>query len=249
MSLDGPEFYDDQTLFATYMRHRLRSGDGNANETLERPVFLDLVGSVAGARILDLGCGDASFGREALQAGATDYTGLEGSTNMAQAARVTLEGTTGQVIEATIQDWEFPTAAFDLIVSRLALHYVQEYDPLCERVFGALATGGRFVFSVEHPVMTSSAGPEQPTGAHQTRTVDQYFSTGPRVKGWLGGQVVIYHRTVEDYFAGLQRAGFVIEQLCESRPRRESFTNAETYARRLRIPLLLFLAARKPEHV
>lgn len=248
MSLEGPEFYDDQTLFATYMHHRLRSGDGNANETLERPVFLDLVGQVTGARILDLGCGDASFGREALQAGAAGYTGLEGSRNMAQAARATLEGTTGQVVETPIQDWEFQSAAFDLIISRLALHYVQDYDLLCKRVFSALAAGGRFIFSVEHPVMTSSASAEQPAGLHQARIVDDYFSTGSRVKGWLGGQVVIYHRTVEDYFTGLQRAGFVVEHLRESRPRREFFTNAETYARRLRIPLLLFLAARKADH-
>jgi SAM-dependent methyltransferase len=166
---------------------------------------------------------------------------------MALAARATLDGTGGQVVEATIEDWSLPTAAYDLIVSRLALHYVEEYDALCRRVFAALAHRGRFVFSVEHPVLTSSVGAAQPAGPRQAWIVDDYFNTGKRVKGWLGGQVVIYHRTIEDYFGGLQRAGFVVEHLRESCPRRELFTDAETYARRMRVPLLLFFAARKPE--
>ena len=55
-----------------------------------------------------------------------------------------------------------------------------------------------------------------------------------------------YHRAVEDYFAALQRAGFVVEQLREARPRREHFQDTETYERRKRIPLFLILAALKP---
>ena len=54
-----------------------------------------------------------------------------------------------------------------------------------------------------------------------------------------------YHRTVEDYFRALQEAGFVVEQLRESRPQREQFADEQTYERRRRIPLFLFLAGRK----
>lgn len=38
--------------------------------------------------------------------------------------------------------------------------------------------------------------------------VDRYFDVGQRVTHWLGDQVVKYHRTVEEYFLGLQTAGF-----------------------------------------
>jgi hypothetical protein len=54
-----------------------------------------------------------------------------------------------------------------------------------------------------------------------------------------------YHRTVEDYFRALQEAGFVVEQLRESRPQREQFAEEQTYERRRRIPLFLFLAGRR----
>ncbi len=62
----------------------------------------------------------------------------------------------------------------------------------------------------------------------------------------MGSAVIKFHRTVEDYFTALQSAGFTVEQLRESRPRRENFTDPDLYDRRTRIPLFLFLAARKP---
>lgn len=76
MALEGPAFYDDEGIFATYSAGRQRPY--NANDTLEKPIFDELVGDLTGRRILDLGCGDGGFGREALQAGCLSYLGLEG---------------------------------------------------------------------------------------------------------------------------------------------------------------------------
>src|SRR5476649_107650 len=46
---------------------------------------------------------------------------------------------------------------------------------------------------------------------------------GPRCEpaAWLGATVRLYHRTIEDHVAALQSAGFSLQQLRESRPRRE----------------------------
>jgi GNAT superfamily N-acetyltransferase len=61
----------------------------------------------------------------------------------------------------------------------------------------------------------------------------------------FGGTVIKYHRTIEDYFKGLQKAGFIIECLRESKPREENFHNLETYKRRMKIPLFLFIKGKK----
>lgn len=61
------------------------------------------------------------------------------------------------------------------------------------------------------------------------------------------GSVKKMHRSVESYYTALQQAGFRVEQLRESAPQRAHFTDEETYERRKRIPLFLFLAARKPD--
>jgi SAM-dependent methyltransferase len=165
---------------------------------------------------------------------------------MAREARSTLAGTAGTVEEATIEAWTYPTEAFDLVISRLALHYIDDIDATFRKVLGALRAGGRFVFSVEHPVLTSCDRAYPEGVKRQDWIVDEYHVAGRRVTRWLGQDVVKYHRTVEAYFGGLQRAGFVVDGLREGSPRRERFLREETYLRRLRIPLMLLLAARKP---
>jgi SAM-dependent methyltransferase len=213
MSTSGPAFYDDDAVFATYMARRQRSD--SPNNTLEQPVILELAGDLAGLRVLDLGCGDAGFGRVVLAHGGSAYLGVEGSRNMAAVARETLAGTSGQVQHCAIEDWEAPTAAFDLAVARLSLHYLADLAPTFARVYQALTVGGRFVFSVEHPVITSCDRGWPAGTSRQDWVVDDYFVTGARESAWMGGTVCKYHRTVEDYFRALQDAGFVAEQLRE----------------------------------
>src|SRR5215212_8449719 len=106
MSTYGSAFYDQDLVFASYTAHRHQPD--NPPDTLEKPVFLDLVGAVGGQRILDLGCGTALFGREALEQGAESYLGVEGSHNMVAVAQTTLAGSTGQVIHTTIEAWNYP---------------------------------------------------------------------------------------------------------------------------------------------
>jgi predicted TPR repeat methyltransferase len=98
MASAGPHFYDDDAVFATYMQHRQRPD--NPNDTLEKPVMRELLGTVPGRRILDLGCGDAAIGRELLEHGAAAYIGVEGSAKMVIVAAQTLAGTPGQLIWA-----------------------------------------------------------------------------------------------------------------------------------------------------
>ncbi|MEJ8546305.1 class I SAM-dependent methyltransferase [Brevibacillus borstelensis] len=143
---------------------------------------------------------------------------------------------------STIEEWTFPGGRFDLALSRLVIHYIEDLDSLFRCVYQALRPGGRILFSVEHPVITSTL---QTAGTRTSWLVDHYFVNGPRQQQWMGGTVCKYHRTIEDYFLALQKAGFAVEQLRESRPLRESFLHQETYERRLRIPLFLLLCAKK----
>jgi predicted TPR repeat methyltransferase len=154
MGKNRPEFYDDDVIFETYMSGRETRVD-SPNETLEKPVFDELVGNVTNLRILDLGCGNAVFGLEALQQGCHSYLGIDDSKKMVEAAKEKLTGTHGTVMQASIEDWQYPVRQFDLVTSQLALHYIAEIAPVFAKVYAALVEGGRFVFSIEHPVITS----------------------------------------------------------------------------------------------
>lgn len=241
----GSEFYDDEVVFATYMARREKRAD-SPNDVLEKPILDELIGDPTNLRILDLGCGNAEFGQEAFQRGCRSYLGIDGSENMINLAQNMLHGTSGKTERATIEEWEYPKSQFDLVISRLALHYIEPFESICTKVFRTLLDGGRFIFSVEHPVITSSDQAWRTSGPRQHWIVDDYFETGRRVTNWMGGDVIKYHRTVEDYFSALRRAKFVIDDVRESRPRRNLFGDEETYKRRKRIPLLLFFSAHRP---
>ncbi len=244
MANNGPDFYDDDALFSTYMARRHGRND-SPNDILEKPIIEELTGSLFNLRLLDLGCGDARYGREALQQGCQSYLGIDGSHNMIEQAQKQLAGTTGTAEQATIEGWHYPKETFDLVISRLALHYVEDISAVFAKVFEALVENGRFVFSVEHPVITSSDAAWQKPGPRQHWIVDGYFDSGPRQTKWMGGEVIKYHRTVEDYFLALQGVGFVVNALRESRPKRAYFSDEANYQRRMRIPLMLFFGVER----
>ena len=243
MSRKGYEFFDDEAILETYQSRRALPT--SPNETIEYPIFRELLGEVKGLDVLDLGCGEAEFGAELLDKGARSYVGLEASEKMANSAKERLRGRHAKVIRSTIEDHDFAPASFDLVISQLVLHYIEDLLATFRRVYETLKPGGRFVFSAEHPIITSSS---QSLTVSERRTawlVDDYFKTGKRVYPWMGGEVTKYHRTVEDYFAFLQEVGFRVERLRESRPERENSVDAQEYERRLRIPLFIFFSARK----
>ena len=57
----GGLFYDDETVFSRYAAHR--NWAANPNVVMEEPALLRILGDVTGARVIDLGCGDAALGR------------------------------------------------------------------------------------------------------------------------------------------------------------------------------------------
>lgn len=244
MSLDGPDFYDDPAVFDNYMRRRGRAD--TPNDTLELPVVEELLGCVVGQDFVDLGCGDAKFGVRLLNARAASYLGVDGSENMVRAAQANLAGSAGSAQRQRLEALCLPSGRFTRACARLVLHYLEDLTHTFAEVANALKDDGLFVFSVEHPVITSSDCSSKDTGLRQDWTVDNYFATGPRVTNWMGGPVIKHHRTIEDYFAAAQTAGLQVEALKEARPRRDKFSDEALFNRRCRIPLFLIVAARKP---
>jgi SAM-dependent methyltransferase len=242
---DGPAFYDNPVVFTNYRETDV--GPDRPKPALELPDVLDLIAPDAGPRVVDLGCGDAAIAPELAARGCTAYLGLDGSQRMVEAARVTTAGMSGvEIRRQRIEEYRGVPGSAELVLSRLALHYVEDIvDPLRQGAI-ALLPGGRLVFSVEHPLVTASdprATTDHPRGAW---VVDRYFERGARESEWLGGRVRKYHRTIGDHVAAVARAGLALEALREGDPRRDRFTGTAEYERRRRIPLFLIIAARRP---
>jgi len=238
----GGAFYDEDELFERY-RAAVHPGPSSANFVMEEPALLDAIGDVRGLRVLDLGCGDAAIGRRLLDAGCRAYLGIDASARMIDAARDALVGTPGEARREPIERFAAAVGSLDLVISRLALHYVEDLDAVLAACRDCLAPGGRLVFTVVHPVVTSHDARGSSDEPRASWVVDDYFAAGPRELDWLGGRVVWQHRTIEQYVLGMQRAGFRLTALSECAPRVERFAGDESeLARRRRVPLFLLLA-------
>lgn len=243
MEYRGASVYDQENFFSNYMKRRDRKD--SPNNAIESPIIYELLGDFQNKRILDLGCGDASFGKELLNQGAAFYTGVEGSQQMVECAELQLANENGTIHHETMESYTYPTEKFDIVTSRFAIHYVSDVHLLFQNVHKTLKDHGKFVFSVQHPLTTSSFISKQTGDKRGNWIVDDYFLEGERKEPWIEQIVVKYHRTTEHYFKALAQSGFSVVDLREGTPKRELFTNDEEFERRLRIPVVLAFSCTK----
>jgi SAM-dependent methyltransferase len=251
--VNGGVFYDQPGVSERYAAHR-HGGSRSPNVVMEEPAFLSEVGSVAGLRILDLGCGDASFGRLAIDAGCASYLGVDGSQAMLAQAQERLAGTEAKVLLGDLAEFdaefdaEFNSAPdrFDLIVSRMALHYLADLGPTLAACRRSLAPGGRLVITVVHPVLSAPKTVET-SNLRTNWSLDDYFVAGPRQRAWFGSTVTWFHRTAETYVREFVGAGFRLTSFQECEPVEARFEgDVSELERRRRVPMFLLLAGDVP---
>ncbi len=119
---------------------------------------------------------------------------------------------------------------------------------VCRKVHKYLVPHGRFIFSVEHPVFTSTATQQWclgPTGEVKHWPVDNYQQEGVRDSQWLEGHVLKYHRTMATYVNTLLEAGFRIRKLIEPEPLAEQLVKHPDWKDEGRRPMFLLVSATK----
>ncbi len=243
MEYKGPSVYDEDDFFQRFLSRRNRVD--SPNNTMEYPAFMKLLGEVDQTKILDLGCGDAQFGVKLLNQGCSSYEGVEGSRNMAAQAAENLNGLQGHVSHSYLEEWNYPLNHYDFVISRMSFHYIEKLEHIFKQINRALHENGRFIFSVQHPVLTASQVSAVQSSRKTNWVVDDYFQGRKRVEPWIDEQVVKYHRTIEDYVKIIKASGFKMDDISECAPKREMFASEEEYQRRLRIPLFLIFACHK----
>jgi SAM-dependent methyltransferase len=210
--------YDDAAFFAGYSQFP-RSRDGLAAAG-EWPALRAMLPPIAGLRVLDLGCGFGAFCRWAVEGGAAKVVGIDLSERMLETARQRSPGLPIRYQPADLDDFELPGEKFDLVFSSLAVHYVADFDALCARVRNLLVDGGKFVFSMEHPIYAARANPEWTLDSAGNRAflVSNYLSEGERLTDWIATGVVKHHRLISTCINNLHGNGFRLDWIDEWGP-------------------------------
>jgi SAM-dependent methyltransferase len=237
--------YDQPEFFAEYSRmprsiHGLAAG-------LEWTTFRALLPDLHNKRVLDLSCGFGWHCRYAHEHGASKVIGIDLSEKMLERARYTTDTPRIEYQRCAIEDINFSVNQFDIVISSLALHYVESFDLVCRKVHHALTSNGLFLFSVEHPIFT--ALPTQdwyygPTGERLHWPIDNYQKEGRRQTNWLTDNVIKYHRTMATYVNTLIKFGFRITNLEEPKPEPD-ISDPDVQDQSRRPPFLLIATVRE----
>jgi trans-aconitate methyltransferase len=176
--------YDDPTFLAGYSEFP-RSRDG-LEATSEWPAFRALLPEITGRNVVDLGCGFGQLSRWLGDAGATSVLGIDLSEKMLARARQETSNPAITYARGNLDELVLPSASADLIVSSMALHYVEDFGRIAAVLFDALTPGGHLVFSVEHPIYASRAEPEWVTASDGRKAfaIADYAVEGRRITNW-----------------------------------------------------------------
>ncbi|NHN29720.1 class I SAM-dependent methyltransferase [Paenibacillus agricola] len=238
--------YDDSGFFAKYSQ--MRRSIGGLEAAGEWPAFRAMLPELRDKKVLDLGCGFGWHCRYAREQHASSVVGVDLSENMLERARANNKDSGVEYLQLAIEDIDFAAEQFDVVISSLALHYVEHFDIICQKVHHCLKPGGAFVLSVEHPVYTAMAEQDWyygPQGEKLHWPVDGYQNEGARLARFLDNDVVKYHRTIATHMNALIESGFSMNKLSEPQPTREMLDEIPGMLDELRRPMFLLIAAVK----
>lgn len=119
---------------------------GAITESLERRLLLELIGDVAGKRVLEVGCGDGALAVELARQGAR-VTGIDASDRMIEAARARAQQAhvTVDLHVGPAEQLPFDADAFEMVVAQTILCFVRDGSPAFSEIARVLEPGGRLV--------------------------------------------------------------------------------------------------------
>jgi ubiquinone/menaquinone biosynthesis C-methylase UbiE len=173
--------------------------DRNATRDLDAQVVRATPLGVAGARVLELGCGTGK-NSEWLATQAAELVALDFSAGMLAVARRRVASANARFVEHDItRAWPVDDGAVDVVIGNLVLEHVRDLAPIYAEAARVLAPAGRLFLCELHPYRQLRGG--------QAHFVD--VETNEIVP------VTAFQHTVSEYVNGALDAGFTLRALGE----------------------------------
>ena len=232
--MEQQNIYDNEEFFKGYQEMRHSSTVPSANDLIEIPQLFDLIGDVKDKTILDLGCGSGGHDRKLIELGAKSVLGIDLSKNMINEAIKDKNSDKIEYKVMSMTDIDKLDMKFDLVVSSLAMHYVEDYDGVCKKVYDVLNDGGEFIFSYGHPMDSCVVLNDLPhryviLNDKKYFLISDYNNEGKWKNFWYIDGVETYHRNMSHLVNGLLDAGFRLTKMMESYATEEAIKQRPKY--------------------
>ena len=173
--------------------------DQNATRDLDAFVLRQVPLQLAGARVLEVGCGTGKNSAW-LVSQARELIALDFSPGMLDVARRRVRSSTARFVEHDItRPWPAEPASVDVVVGNLVLEHVRELAPVFAEAARVLRPGGQLYFCELHPYRQLRGGQAHFVDARTEETV----------------HVAAYRHTVSEYVTDALAAGFTLRALGE----------------------------------
>ena len=239
--------YDNETFFAGYKK--IRDNEANANNLFEIPALFSMMPDLKGKKVLDLGCGFGEHCRQFVNRGAEKVVGIDISEKMLEVARVENCDPKITYLNMPMEDIAELQDTFDIVISSLAFHYVEDFEGVIKNIYNLLKENGIFIFSQENPLCTCHSGGDRWTrdenGNKLYMNLADYGVEGERKTVWFVDDVKIYHRTFSTIVNALIEAGFTIEKMIEPLPTEELLEKYPDYGDLFHKPDFLLIRVKK----
>jgi ubiquinone/menaquinone biosynthesis C-methylase UbiE len=173
--------------------------DQNATRDLDAFVLRQVPLRLAGARVLELGCGTGKNSAW-LVSQARELVALDFSPGMLDVARRRVRSFSARFVEHDItRPWPADARSVDVVVGNLVLEHVDDLAPVFREAARVLRPGGQLFFCELHPYRQLRGGQAHFVDLRSEETV----------------QVAAYRHSVSEYVTGALATGFVLRALGE----------------------------------
>lgn len=243
--------YDNKIFSDEYDKMRNEKKGLSANDVIEIPIIRRMMPDVKNKRILDLGCG---YGENCLffkEQGASYVLGTDISSHMIDIANSEnkIDGVDFKILP--MEDINTLNENFDIVISSLAFHYIENFDELIKNIYQVLNDDGVLVFSQEHPIAACLHFVEGMDYNHtiigdkRYTLVADYNRCGLRENPWNNIKVKKYYRNFTTVINTLIKNGFVIDEINECEPDEEMINKNPKYVNQYDSPYFLFVKVHK----
>lgn len=204
-----------------------RAGADVYRDLVNTPAFLDVLPDVAGRRCLDVGCGEGSNTRSLRDLGA-DVVALDISETFLRAARDSASASA--YLRGDSTTLPFAPSTFDVVTAFMSVMDTADPEAVITEAARVLRPGGRFQFSVTHPV---NVNPQRrwltdDVGVRNAVAVGDYFAEGSVTEQWTFGAapeemrsrhapftITAQRRTIAGWLNAVIDAQLVVERVVE----------------------------------